>query len=338
MKYIIYFVRFLIAIIKTLLYGWVLRLIALVRLIIAILKRCCAREKLPVRLRRSTPQRCMKISDPAYKRPDPLIYDQYYLMGQGIAVSWDNPDINLYEGGVLVPSHNLKADTDYTVVARIWNNSTEAPVVGLPVHFSYLSFGVGVESHWIGQTTVDLGVKGGPNHPAFAQIVWHTPAALGHYCLQVQLIWADDVNPNNNLGQENTDVRIAASPAEFDFQLRNNTALEQVYRFETDAYAIPPQDPCSERQTPQQPAPPVRAAPGTVQIVPPKHDRTKYPLPQGWSVAFNPASPQLAAGQETNVHVTLNPPAGFKGRQAINVHAFTRRGLAGGVTLYVEGK
>src|ERR1051326_8219693 len=132
MKYIVYFIRFLTAIIKTLLYGWVTWLIALIRLIIAIFKRCCAREELPVRLRRSTPQRCAKISDPAYKRPDPLIYDQYYLMGQGIAVTWNNPDITVYKGEVAVINDVLAPDTAYEIVARIWNNSTDAPIVDLP--------------------------------------------------------------------------------------------------------------------------------------------------------------------------------------------------------------
>jgi hypothetical protein len=32
-----------------------------------------------------------------YKRPDPLIYSQYFFMARGFAVTWDNPDISLTE-------------------------------------------------------------------------------------------------------------------------------------------------------------------------------------------------------------------------------------------------
>lgn len=28
-----------------------------------------------------------------------MIYDQYYLVAQGLAVKWDNPDIQLYDVG-----------------------------------------------------------------------------------------------------------------------------------------------------------------------------------------------------------------------------------------------
>jgi len=328
---------FLATIVRTLLYQWIVKLIELFRMLIAVIRRYCARARLPVRLRRSAPQRCVKISDPAYKRPDPLIYDQYYLMKQGMSVTWDNPDINLYQGGVLVPSHKLQADTDYEIVARIWNNSTEAPVLGLPVHFSYLSFGVGTQSHLIGDTAVDLGVKGGPNHPAFAHMKWHTPPTAGHYCIQVLLTWTDDANPNNNLGQENTNVGTLHSPAQFDFQLRNDTRERQAYRFEADAYVIPPLDPCQQRPANREPPrEPLRAAPGTIAVVPPKHAFGNQPLPPGWTVSFSPAAPLIDPGQEITVKVVVNAPAGFKGRQPVNVHAFNRYGMAGGVTLYVE--
>ena len=139
-------------------------------------------------------------------------------MSLGLAVTWDNPDIQLYENSAPVSSSQLKADTDYEIVARIWNNSTEAPVVNLPVHFTYMSFGVGTQSHGIGDTQVNLGVKGGSNHPAFAHMLWHTPAAAGHYCIRVNLDWNDDANPNNNLGQENTNVVQAHSPGSSTFR------------------------------------------------------------------------------------------------------------------------
>src|SRR4029077_13272713 len=72
---------------------------------------------------------CLTITRDIYRRPDPLIYSQLYIVNQGLAVTWDNPDIHLENGGIFVPSSSLAPDTEYDVVARIWNGSTEAPAV-----------------------------------------------------------------------------------------------------------------------------------------------------------------------------------------------------------------
>src|SRR5262245_4466742 len=139
--------------------------------------------------RRATRHRCVPINHPAYKRPDPLIYSQFYLKSLGLAVTWNNPDIQLFLNGSPVSSSSLQQDTEYEIVARIWNNSTEAPIVELPVRAFYRSFGVGAQTSSIGGTAVNLGVKGGPNHPAFASFKWRTPTIAGHYCLQIILDW-----------------------------------------------------------------------------------------------------------------------------------------------------
>ena len=329
--------EFILAIARDLLFGWVLALIELIRLLCVWLRACMTKCRLPGRMPKSSNAHCVKISDPAFKRPDPTIYDQYYLMSQGIAVTWDNPDIHIELGGVTVAPHLLKPDTVYDVIARIWNNSTEAPVVQMPVDFSYLSFGIGTQSHAIGQTKVPvLGVKGGPNHPAFAKIPWKTPSTPGHYCIQVYLECFDDVNPINNLGQTNMDVVAAHSPANFSFQLRNNAQRGEEYRFEVDAYVIPPPGPCDARQAVPTPAPGTRYAPGTILAPPSQHDRRNAPQPEGWDITFNPPNPGLAGGDEITVTVTAVPPAAFHGRQVINAHAFNSTGLAGGVTVYVD--
>lgn len=335
MKQLNVLLSLILTILKTVLYQWIVRFIELCRDLREQCQIWHRNRRLPVRLRRTATQPCVHISDPAYKRPDPMIYSQFYLMKQGVAVTWDNPDIEIYKGNVFVPSHALEPDTDYQIVARIWNNSTEAPVVGLPVRFSYLSFGAGTQSHFIGQTHVNLGVKGGPNHPAFAKVPWKTPAQAGHYCIRIGFEWIDDLNPHNNLGQENADVGLAQSPAEFQFQLRNDTRRRQTYRFDVDTYAIPPVDPCPSRPAPKEPPPP-RQEPGTINIVPPKHDRRNYPVPPGWSVKLEPLEPILAPGDEITVRVFITPPDSFTGRQPFNVHAFHSQGLAGGVTLIVE--
>lgn len=335
---------FLWAILRTLLYGWILGLIQAVREIWSRKCRAAAKHHLPGRQGKASPKPCVNLSDPAVKRPDPLIYDQYYLMALGFAVTWNNPDIWLELGGVVVPSGELKPNTTYDVVARIWNGSTEGVVAGLPVHFSYLSFGAGVKSNPVlpgpDTVSVNLGVKGSPDCPAFARTKWTTPAA-GHYCLQASFSWIDDSNPYNNLGQENTQVGASHSPVAFEFNLRNDKQFAQEFRFETDSYTLPPLPPCGSRGSQtggtfpigatsnQRPYDPVR--------VPPQHDRRNYPLPPGWTVSFAPDNPRLDPGQEITVVATVNPPAGFKGRQAINAHAFDAVGMSGGMTFYVEG-
>jgi hypothetical protein len=311
----------LLFVLKAVTYGGILALRDLLRLIYELLKRWCRRKgKSP------TPRRCIPINDPAFVRPDPMIYDQYYLASLGLAVTWDNPDIQLYLNGSPVPSSQLIAGTTYEVVAQIWNNSTDAPVVGMPVAFSFLEFGVGTVSVPIGTTQIDLGVKGGPNCPAYAKMLWTTPATPGHYCLQVQLQPVDDTNTLNNLGQENTDVAAAHSPAAFIFTLRNNTNQPRTYRFETDAYVPGTPDPCNGTGDPAKD----RAARMA------RHKRGVQPVPAGWRVKIDPAGPSLVPGQSIPITVSATPPPGFVGEQPLNVNAFHQNGFAGGVTLTVK--
>lgn len=254
---------------------------------------------------------------PALKKPDPFLYSQQYLMGLGLPVTWDNPDIFIYLNGVLVDPHDLHAGTAYTVVARIWNGSTDIPVVDMPVVFSYLSFGIATQSNPIGTVKIDLSVVGLPGCPAFAAIDWVTPATLGHYCIQVLVQPPDDSNWLNNLGQRNTDVAQAHSPAVFSFAVGNHGRKRaRTVRFTTDAYVIPPLEPCDGRKR-------------TV-------DRTAPPVPPGWTVTLTPEAFTLEPDHEQQVEVAITPPAGFIGTMPINVHGWDVGGPIGGVTLIVE--
>jgi hypothetical protein len=279
---------------------------------------------------------CIPISHPNFKRPDPLIYDQYYLMSLGLAVSWQNPDITIYQGGVPVASaYDLAPATTYEVMARIWNSSPDAVVSGLPVIFSYLSFGVQTESHLIGTTVVDLGVKGSAHCPAYAKMLWTTPSVPGHYCIQVSFTWIDDSNPFNNLGQENTQVVQAASPAQFVLNIRNAARDQNAFRFEYDTYAIPTPPPCGD-----QGVPPVKLAARPLGTVPPKvasrHNRADFPLPSGWTINFNPPAPIVPPGAELPVTVTVTPPNSFHGTLPINIHVFADTQLMGGITALIN--
>jgi hypothetical protein len=334
MKYL----RLLLALLKIIVFGWVGALRRLWQALCDVLARWRSAHELPGRAKKGSDAPCSPINEPSFTHPDPLIYSQYDLMARGYAVTWDNPDIELRKAGVAVPSSGIEAGTEYEIAARIWNGATDAVIVGLPVIFSYLSFGVGVQVNPIGATSVPrLGVKGGPDHPAFASIKWKAPPVAGHYCLMVFLAAADDTNYRNNLGQENISVGKVASPASFSFQLRNQSRQDQVFRFEVDTYALPSLPSCELPQPRDRPGgrrPPLVGA--TAPTVPAQHDRANYPVPAGWLVNINPNEPHLAPDGETTVQVQITPPVGFTGRQPINVNAFDRQGFAGGVTLYVE--
>jgi hypothetical protein len=311
-----------------------------------------------------------------YRRPDPLIYSQPYLMAMGLAVTWDNPDIQLHEPnpaapdglGAAVASYGLAPDHDYKVQVRIWNGSYHAPAPGLPVHLSFLSFGASTISTPIAMTNVELGVKGGAHHPAFAVFDWRTPSS-GHYCLQARLAWLDDANPDNNLGQENVEVGVAKSPALFRMALRNEAAATRRFVIEADAYRLPDlpacDDPDADRAADMPTdatAPAVGAAvhvdPGTGDAPRPltrlEESRRRwtwarrtqgagqFPLPDGLDVVIEPAELSLGPFASDMISIAVEPAAGLGPDPVpVNVNAFAvredgTRDFVGGVTLYTR--
>jgi hypothetical protein len=173
MKWIKFIASILVALVKAVVYEWILAIIDIFKRLIQRVKDYCAWKKLPHPARTGYAN-CLTVIHPAFHRPDPCIYSQYWLMKLGLPVTWDNPDIELLRNGVVVPEHDLLPSTLYQIRARIWNNSYNAPVFGMPVEFSYLSFGVGTTSTAIGSMLVNIGVKGGPGHPATTIIPWVT--------------------------------------------------------------------------------------------------------------------------------------------------------------------
>jgi hypothetical protein len=290
---------------------------------------------------------CVDIPISEYKRPDPLLYAQFYLMKQGLAVTWDNPDIQLYDAGVAVSSSSLKANHDYEVVVRVWNNSYDAPAANLPVYLSFLDFGAGTTSNAVGKTFINLGVKASAHCPAFAKFTWHTPQAEGHYCLQALLDWPDDANPDNNLGQENTNVGKLHSPATFTFPVQNNSGVTRRYLLEPDMYRLPELDPCPPEQPPS-----IRGGRTMTRLQESRMRWAKalatqgyghFPVDPEWSVTIEPRGFSLNPHEEVKVTVNIEYLLGaFVGQQAFNINAFangphTDRELVGGVTLTVEG-
>jgi hypothetical protein len=169
---------------------------------------------------------------------------------------------------------------------------------------------------------VDLNAKGLPGCPAFAQMTWVTPAVPGHYCIQVLLEPLADLNWVNNLGQRNTDVAQANSPAVFTFRVGNHDSPRpRTVKFTTDAYQIPPLSPCSAGKPP----------PGAVNpaLLPVR-------VPEGWEVDIMPGSLLIQPGHEQEVQVSITPVAGFKGVAPVNITAWDNGRPIGGVTLNVE--
>lgn len=313
-------------ILQALLYGWLLALLVLLRALLSLLRRREGTND-DEHERKRARTRCVPIDEPAFKRPDPLVYDQYYLIDRGINVTWDNPDFGIFQGGVPVPSHTLSPDTAYDVVVRVWNASIDCPAALMPVHLSYMSFGVGTTTHPIGTDKIDVGVIGSANNPAFARFKWRTPPAAGHYCLQARLDPVADREWGNNLGQHNTDVVAAHSPAHFDFLLRNAVTVRRQFGFTVDAYELGPVEPCRHR-------------PGDDRERQARHTRP-HPLPTGWSVDIVPSTPTLDPDEEVPIKVTVTPPSSWTGRQTVNVqtHYLDASGKprpAGGVTVTVE--
>lgn len=335
------------AILYLLSFAWLRQIIELITDLLSIGRR----NKRVRDSRRGQPNRCppdcATVRPDVYRRADPLIYSQKYLMEQGLAVTWDNPDIQLFRNGQPVVSSDLIQDTDYEVVATIWNNSTSAPAVNLPVEFVFYGFGIGTQGQPIGNDVVTVPVKGAPGHPARASVIWHTPNTPGHYCLQARLLWNDDANPKNNIGQENTNVGVAASPAVFEFPVRNDSEVPRRFRLRADGYRIPPKMDCgdkpnkrdSDRRHPERNLrsvyipPSELAADWTFARV--RHAADAHPIPAGWTVAIEPSEVSLAAFSAEDVVVSVTPPANFVGEEVINVNAFYGTDLVGGVTLRV---
>lgn len=320
----------LLELVQAITYKWILALIKLIKSLIGLIREFCREQKLPHDQKNATNTGCGVIDHPSFHRADPLIYSQKYLLSLGLAVTWDNPDIILLKNGVQVPEYDLLPNTEYEIDATIWNNSFEAPVVGMPVHFSFLSFGASTITNPIGSTVVNVGVKGGPNHPAHARIKWVTPPA-GHYCLQAEFVWDDDVNPNNNFGQNNVDVRSPQSPAVFHFDLRNTGKKPDVFHFEIDTYKIPAPPVCEVKinkdKTIEEKWKEIKAI----------HNKNNFPVPPGWTIVITPETVTLQPDETADIEVKIEPPPNFLGEQTFNINALSRTGkYAGGVTLTVS--
>jgi hypothetical protein len=293
----------------------------------------------------------LRVPPKYWKKPDPCIYDQFYLMSQGMDVTWDNPDIWLEEGGVPITG-NPVAGRQYDIAVRVWNNSLEAPAFHVAVRFFVRDYGAGATPEFIGATDIPvLQVRALP--PAETRLAWRAPPSGGHYCLLVQLVHGDDANPANNEGQENLNVVAAApgAPVTLVLPIHNPHADALEFTVAASAYRVPgmlqkgagltdpehgggggggPLTDVGFRPIERRRAAEARAA----------NALGAFALPPDWGAVLPQGTVQVPAGGRLDVAVPVTLPADLApGRYPVNLQALTPAGsLYGGVTVLLDVK
>lgn len=260
-------------------------------------------------------------------RPDPYIYSQQWLRLRHLAVVYDNPDFRILEAttGTPVGRHDLRADTDYFIEATIHNNSYMA-AINTSVRFDVHGFGIGTPLVMeLGTVTLDVPGAGS----AIARVLWHTPIASGHNCLKAHIYHPDDANPLNNVGQHNTDVARPASPTRrIAFGLGNQEAAAKLVRLEIDSYRLPNDPRCPETFKQRQSLDYLRRLQS-------QNDVREFPVPGYLNPRLSHQQVELAAGEQIDVVLEVDPPPAGSGMHSVNVNAYKGDALLGGITAYV---
>jgi hypothetical protein len=313
---------------------------ALIQLILRRLRRFCQRRE---KGQQSLP--CLPIPAGVWLQPDAYLYSQRYLMSLGMAVTWDNPDVELTDmTGAVVGSHDLLPSTDYRIKARIHNRSDNAPAPGMPVVFTMLSFGAGGGSTPIGSDVINLPVRAAPGEPAFASVVWKTPSTPGHYCIEVQAVWADDVNPLDNIGQENTQVKKVSHGESVVLPIPVTNFLQGrgQLRARLDSYVLP-EHPLTrrERETSR------RGREGEKESDESFRDRIvhanspeDFPPPEAWGATLSSHEIRLGTDDTTELEFRATVPTsaavGSEQRFNVAVSEATNGQMIGGVTIILK--
>jgi len=162
---------------------------------------------------------CVVIPGHLIRKPDPCIYDQFLLMQLGQPVTWDNPDVRIFLGGVEQYTYNLTVSTEYDVAVTVHNASRDEAANQTAVDIHWIEFGAGGQvKHPITVTAANVPIWPGT---AVVGTKWKTPDTPGHYCIEVELSHPDDGNPSNNRGWNNTQVYAAQSPVDRDIRIFN---------------------------------------------------------------------------------------------------------------------
>lgn len=162
---------------------------------------------------------CVTFPGHILHKPDPCIYDQFLLMALHQPVTWDNPDVAIFLGGIEQYTYDLTAGTTYTLAITVHNSSRDKAAIGTSVAVRWIEFGAGGQTrHPITTLTADVPVWPGT---AVVNAPWRTPDVPGHYCIEVELSHPDDGNPSNNRGWNNTQVHAAHSQVQRPIRIFN---------------------------------------------------------------------------------------------------------------------
>jgi hypothetical protein len=162
---------------------------------------------------------CVVIPGYIAHKPDPCIYDQFLLMQLGQPVTWDNPDVRIFLGGVEQYTYNLTVSTEYDVAVTVHNASREKAADQTIVDIHWIEFGAGGQiKHPITVVSADVPIWPGTT---IVPTKWKTPDTPGHFCIEVELTHTNDGNPANNRGWNNTLVHAAHSPVNQDIRIFN---------------------------------------------------------------------------------------------------------------------
>ena len=190
--------------------------------------------------------KCFEIPPDVARRPDPCLYSQHYLASQGLAVTWDNPDIIITHLDGTPANLPLDPDRDYLVLGTIHNASFD-PALGVAVRCFVRPWGVDFQDRVptevdnYGQPATRI-VHIGAWGQATTVFKWRTPNVdKAHYCVTVECYHPADREPANNVGQENTDIlrkANAGSTVNIIVPFYNRHENVRTFRITVDSYEI----------------------------------------------------------------------------------------------------
>ena len=141
---------------------------------------------------------CVRVPAEIVHDPDPSTYDQQLLFSEGLAPTFNSPDIETVDVWPLRPIDNL--------TATVRNLSTQAAANQTRVDISWSPWGIGMPRTPIASSFVDLARSGFAGSEQ--TLSWPLPPALkaaGLYGIFVSVIHPYDSDPSNNQGEQTVD-------------------------------------------------------------------------------------------------------------------------------------
>ena len=253
------------------------------------------------------------------------------LMQLHLPVTWANPDVSIFLGGVKQDTFHLLANTEYDVQITVHNSSHDQPADNTQVAVGWIEFGAGgLILHPIAKLITNVPVWPGVS---ILHVPWRTPATPGHFCIDIQLYHPRDANPANNHGWNNTQVYAAHSPVETSMRVFNRW-------LETPMTAKP----AMATESGARPGVPRNL----VEISADSYNfKDAYgreanpeemfaPTPPVWPVHIEPATFHFESNETyRDVKITIDAPSGPGPAENFNITAYQGGNPLGGVTVTV---